>query len=293
MGEVYKELDAQIKRVLHAGLTVTHLDSHQHIHMLPGIFDTHSHIYLDAFDADRDAVLDRAAEAGVTDIALPAIDFISRTSIESMRHSSIRFHRMAGIHPCEIGEVLPDETRLSDWVMQPEVVAVGETGLDYYWSTAYKENQKKSLRMHCRLAKTSGKPIVLHNRESTSDMLDLIETEQDGSLTGVWHCFTGSAEEGQRAMALGLYLGIGGVVTFKNGGIDTFLDQFPIERLLLETDAPYLSPAPHRGKRNEPAYIRLVAEKLADVMGVSLEETIRITHNNALRLFRMPAQTGL
>ena len=139
--------------------------------------------------------------------------------------------------------------------------------------------------MHCRIAKETGKPIVLHNRESTSDLLDLIEEEQDGSLTGVWHCFTGSEDEGKRALDLGLYLGVGGVSTFKNAGVNKTVAKMPMEKLILETDAPYLAPVPHRGKRNEPSFIKNIVENLAELKNLPLEEIAEKTTRNAFELF--------
>jgi TatD DNase family protein len=162
---------------------------------------------------------------------------------------------------------------------------VGETGLDYYWSTERVEQQKESLRIHCKVAKTVGKPIIIHNRESTDDMLELIENEQDGRLTGIWHCFNGTVEEGIRAIHMRLLLGIGGVVTFKNGGVDKTVAKLPLDKMILETDAPYLSPTPRRGKRNEPAFMKYTAEKLAEIFGVSLQEIDEKTTSTAINLF--------
>lgn len=168
-----------------------------------------------------------------------------------------------------------------------EFVAVGETGLDYYWSTDFVEYQKESLHMHCRVAKAVKKPIVLHNREATDDLLSIIENEQDGSLTGVWHCFTGSKEEGERALDLGLHLGVGGVATFKNAGVGEVVAGMPLDRLILETDAPYLSPTPKRGKRNEPSFMRFTAEKLADLKKMSLDPIAAQTTATAEDLFKL------
>ncbi|HBQ61739.1 MAG TPA: TatD family deoxyribonuclease, partial [Balneolaceae bacterium] len=165
---------------------------------------------------------------------------------------------------------------------------VGETGLDYYWSTELVEQQKESLRIHCKVAKQVQKPIIIHNRESTEDMLEMIDQEQDGSLTGIWHCFNGSLEEGRRALDLGLHLGIGGVATFKNAGVDKTVAQLPVEKMVLETDAPYLSPTPKRGKRNEPAFMKFTSQKLADIFGMSLEEIDATTTETAERLFKIP-----
>lgn len=248
--------------------------------------DTHCHLYLKNFTKDLEDVLNRSAEAGVTHIFLPAIDWASIEQMNILSHPKITFYKMAGIHPCSVEDVWPvDYEKLLEFCSSDEFVAVGETGLDYYWSTEFVDQQRESLRAHCEIAKKTGKPIILHNRESTKDLLDIIEDEQDGSLNGVWHCFTGSEDEGKRALDLGLYLGVGGVSTFKNAGVNHTVAKMPLDRLILETDAPYLTPAPHRGKRNEPSYIRLIAKNLAKLKGISLEKTATITTNNAMRFF--------
>lgn len=250
--------------------------------------DTHCHLYLEQFHEDLKEVLDRSVIAGVRHIFLPAIDWKSLDEMKKLTHPEISFYKMAGIHPCSVEEVWPiDEERLFEECSKEDVVGVGETGLDYYWSTDFVKEQKQSLRMHCDIARKTGKPIVLHNRDSTQDLLDIIEEEQDGTLTGVWHCFTGTVDEGKRAIRLGLYLGIGGVSTFKNAGVDKVVSQMPLEKLILETDAPYLTPAPHRGKRNEPAYVKLIAGNLAQLHHCSLNEIAEKTTGNAMKLFRI------
>lgn len=250
------------------------------------MIDTHCHLYLDQFKDDLDAVLSRAAEAGVSHIFLPAIDLGSLPKMDKLHHPEIAFHKMAGIHPTSInnGKGITEQ-KLYDLCSRPEYIAVGETGLDYYWSEDFKSEQQASLRMHCRVAKEVQKPIVLHNRESTDDLLDIVEEEQDGSLKGVWHSFTGSVDEGKRAIDLGLKLGIGGIFTFKNAGVDQAVAELSIEHMMVETDAPYLAPDPKRGKRNEPAFVKYTAERLGEVMDISLEEVETITDNNALRFF--------
>lgn len=250
--------------------------------------DTHCHLYLNQFQNDLNSVLLRSVQAGVKHIFLPAIDWNSIEQMDDLNHPEITFYKMAGIHPCNVEENYPVNTeKLFDLCSSDDFVAIGETGLDYYWSTDYVDEQKKSLRGHCKISRETGKPVVLHNRESTSDLLDIIEKEQDGRLTGVWHCFTGTLEEGKRALDLGLYLGVGGVSTFKNAGIDKVVKQLPIDRLLLETDAPYLTPAPHRGKRNEPAYIKLIAENLSEIKEIPLDQIAEVTTKNASDLFNV------
>lgn len=213
--------------------------------------------------------------------------------MDRLTHPDICFYKMAGIHPCHVEENLPVlRKQLEKACSQDDIVGVGETGLDYYWSTDYVEEQKRSLRLHCDIAKQTNKPIILHNRESTTDLLDLIEEEQNGNLTGVWHCFTGTVDEGKRALDLGLALGVGGVSTFKNAGVDKVLKELPLGRLILETDAPYLTPAPYRGERNEPSYISIIAENLAKVMNMNLEEVAAATTANAFELFQIDQRGG-
>lgn len=248
--------------------------------------DTHCHLYLKNFKKDLDDVLNRSVQAGIKHIFLPAIDWNSIGQMDALSHPQITFYKMAGIHPCSVEDNWPlDEEKLFELCSSDQFVAVGETGLDYYWSTDFVEQQKNSLRAHCRVAKQTGKPIVLHNRESTNDLLDIIEDEQDGNLKGVWHCFTGSEDEGKRALDMGLHLGVGGVSTFKNAGVNHTVAKMPMERLILETDAPYLTPAPHRGKRNEPSYIAIIAKNLTKLKELELEEVARITTNNAMEFF--------
>jgi TatD DNase family protein len=254
--------------------------------MLFMLIDTHCHIYLEQFAEDLSEVLQRAADAGVSHIFMPAINLDSLLKMESLSHPDIEFHKMAGLHPTELNDgKFVDETALMAMCKQDEIVAVGETGLDYHWSEEFKSPQKKSLHMHCRVAKQLKKPVILHNRESTADLLDIIEDEQDAPLTGIWHCFNGSVEEGKRAIDLGLHLGIGGVLTFKNAGVDETVAQLPLDKMVLETDAPYLSPEPNRGTRNEPAFVKYTVRHLTKVMEISLSEVENSTANRALQLF--------
>lgn len=252
------------------------------------MIDTHSHIFLPDFREDLDEVLQRASEAGISDILMPAIDFGSLEQMDLLSHPGIAFHKMTGIHPCEI-----DDTRkagkqeLAERGAADDIVAIGESGLDYYWSKDHVDAQKTSLRDHCEVAKELGKPVILHNRGSTEDLLDIVEERQNGRLTGVWHCFNGSREEGLRALELNLYLGIGGVVTFRNAGVDDVVKTLPLDKLLLETDAPYLAPVPKRGKRNEPSFMWYTASKLAGLHDITLQELDDITTANARRLFKL------
>lgn len=252
------------------------------------MIDTHCHIYVPQLEPDRGEVLQRAVSAGITDIVMPAIDFDSLTQMDALSHPEIKFHQMAGLHPCDVGQDISWlEQRLYVEAEKETCVGIGETGLDYYWSTDFVSQQKDSLRLHCAVSRDTSKPIVLHNRESTGDLLDIIAEEQDGRLTGVWHCFTGTEDEARRAIDMNLRLGIGGVITFKNAGVDLVVARLPLSEMVLETDAPYLTPAPHRGKRNEPAYMRLTAIKLASLKEIPLDEVIDITRKNAISLFKL------
>lgn len=255
----------------------------------PHLFcDTHCHLYVEQFREDLEEVLQRAFHAGVRQIFLPAIDLDSMEAMENLRFEGIRFYPMAGLHPCEVdSEWSRTLDRMEPWIGREETVAIGETGLDYYWSRDHVDEQKSSLRRHCAWARESGKPIVLHNRDSTKDLLNVIEEEQDGRLTGVWHCFTGTREEAARALDLGLYLGVGGVSTFKKAGVAEVVAELPLDRLVLETDAPWLSPSPHRGERNEPSRIVDIAENLAEWRGMELQEVAEQTTKNAWDLFRL------
>ncbi len=250
------------------------------------LIDTHCHLYLPDFQEDITEVLERAKQAGVKHIFMPAINLDSISQMEQLSHPEILFHKMIGLHPTEInegGKII--EAILFQKSQEPDIVAIGETGLDYHWSDEFKKEQVESLRMHCKVAKEVDKPLILHNRSSTSDLLAIIEEEQDGSLKSIWHCFNGSVEEGKRAIDLGLHLGIGGVLTFKNAGVDKTVAQLPIEKMVLETDAPYLAPTPNRGKRNEPSFVKFTAVRLAEVLELPYEEVIETTSKTGLRLF--------
>ncbi|MEQ9308392.1 MAG: TatD family hydrolase [Balneolaceae bacterium] len=251
------------------------------------MIDTHSHIYLEQFDEDREEVMARAVESGVQAIYMPAIDLNSINQMEKLNHPNIEFYKMAGLHPCDVeGNITKNfEQELHEFCLRDDIYGVGETGLDYYWSTDFVKEQKNSLRIHFAVARITKKTIILHNRESTHDLLNIMEEEQDGSVTGIWHCFNGTVEEGKRAIDLGFHLGIGGVVTYKNGGVDKTVAQLPLDKMILETDAPYLSPTPKRGKRNEPAFMKFTAQKLADIFELSLEEVVEKTSNTAIELF--------
>lgn len=256
------------------------------------MIDTHCHLYVDNFNEDLEEVALRASNVGLKQILMPAISMASEEQMNTTIQiwegykTGIHLHKMAGIHPCEWkpGDTL-DVDDLAGRVSAKDIVAVGETGLDAYWSTDAMDEQLVSLDAHLAIAKDVQKPVVLHNRETTTELLNEVERHQDGTLKGVWHCFTGSQDEAKRAIDLGLYLGIGGVFTFKKTDTRDFVKSLPIERLLLETDAPYLAPVPFRGKRNEPSYVAYTAQELADALECSLATLVTQTTQNATSLF--------
>ncbi len=253
------------------------------------LVDTHTHLYLEQFDADRPLVIERAIDQDIDTFYLPNID--SR-SIESMLRMEEDFSglcfAMMGLHPCSVKKNYEEELQIvEDWLEKRSFVAVGEIGIDLYWDKTFVKEQREAFRRQARWAKSLGLPIVIHSRESTDMLIELVSEEQDGRLQGVFHCFTGNERQARAIMDLGFYLGIGGVLTFKNAGLDKTLAKIDLSRVVLETDSPYLAPAPYRGKRNDSAYLRYVAEKKANVKKLELQEIARITSQNADDLFVM------
>lgn len=253
------------------------------------LIDTHTHLYADAFAEDSDAMMQRAFAAGVDKVFLPNIDEASVPGMEALvAQYPGQVYAMMGLHPCSVGaDVAAVLDRLEAQLHAGVYAGIGETGLDYYWDMTYQAQQKLSLARHIDWAKQWKLPIILHTRDAFEDTYDMIAAAHDETLTGIFHCFSGSVEEAEKVLALdGFYLGIGGVLTFKNSGLDKVVAELPLERLVLETDSPYLAPTPHRGKRNESAYLRLVAEKLAAVKGLPLSTVAEVTTANALKVFR-------
>ncbi len=250
--------------------------------------DTHAHIYLPEFDADRDAMVLRAQHAGVEKILMPNID---EHSVEQMMRVAQQFNgtcfAMAGLHPCSVKSSVQQQLyEIESWLKRSGFIAIGEVGTDRYWDTTYWNQQIEAFTVQAGWAARLNLPLVIHCRQSLDETLDLVEKLQDGRLTGVFHCFTGSVKQAERAIKLGFFLGIGGVVTFKNSGLDRVLPHIPPERIILETDSPYLAPVPHRGKRNEPAYLTLVSERLASLYSMEVETLRSMTTQNALKLFQ-------
>ena len=253
------------------------------------IIDTHTHLYLNQFKKDIDDVIARAKEIGVNKFILPAIDsshFNEMHNLKDKYPNSI--YLMTGLHPTDVKENYKDELNfVVNTLKTNNYVAIGEIGIDLYWEKSFLKQQQDAFKFQIRLAIKHDLPIVIHCREAFNEIFEILDKENSNKLRGVFHCFTGTLEEAQRAIDLGFFLGVGGVVTFKNGGIDKFLHEIDLKNIVLETDSPYLAPVPFRGKRNESSYIIYVLEKLSEIYGISKEKIAEITSKNAEKVFRL------
>lgn len=253
------------------------------------MIDTHAHIYLDKFSEDKEAMIFRFKKAGGEKIFLPNID---EESIEDLINLAATFpdvcYPMMGLHPCSVEENHQEQLDdIKNVLIQGDFAGVGEIGLDHYWDKTFIKEQELAFRTQIEWARDLNIPFVIHSRDTLDLTIAIVSELQKGDLTGIFHCFTGTIEQAKQIIDIGFYMGIGGVVTYKNAGVDKVVTEIPIEYLVLETDAPYLSPVPFRGKRNEPAYCLLVAEKIAELKGVSLDLILEKTTKNALNIFRV------
>jgi TatD DNase family protein len=253
--------------------------------------DTHCHIYTEQFSVDRDQVLRRAQKQGVKRFFLPNIDLESVDAMLEICEDYGNAFPMIGLHPCSVNnEVKSDlnKTRRILYDNPEKFIAVGEMGLDLYWDKSYLKEQERAFREQVYWAKDLGKPIVIHVRDAFQEVFRLMDELYDESLTGVFHCFTGGVSEVEKIKEYAnFFFGIGGVLTFKNSGLDKTLSHIPMDRIVLETDSPYLAPSPFRGKRNEPGYVRIIAQKMSEITGKSLEELSEITEANTNKLFQL------
>jgi TatD DNase family protein len=249
--------------------------------------DTHTHLYSDAFHEDRDAIIQRALEENITRFFIPAIDSKTTKAMYDLERAyPNNIFLMMGLHPTSVKENYKEELmHVEAQFENRNFYAVGEIGIDLYWDKATLTIQKEAFTHQIRLAKKYKLPIVIHCRDAFDEIFEVLETEKDENLFGIFHCFTGTLEQAKRALSFNMKLGIGGVVTFKNGKIDTFLKQIDLKHIVLETDSPYLSPVPYRGKRNESSYLTLVCKKVAEVYGVSEEEVAKVTTQNSKDVF--------
>ena len=254
------------------------------------LIDSHAHIYLKEFKDDLNLIIDRAKETGVEAIFMPNID---HTSIDDMLGVADKYPGycipMMGLHPCSVNKNFErDLYEVEDLLGKGGFAAVGEIGTDLYWDKTFWPQQQEALAVQIELAKKFKLPFVIHCRESIDETIELLKPINDEKLTGVFHCFTGTVKQAQEIIEMGFNLGIGGVATFKNGGLEAVLSAIPLENLMLETDSPYLAPVPYRGKRNEPAYVIRPCEKIAEVRNISLEAVAAATTANSLSLFNQP-----
>lgn len=250
--------------------------------------DTHAHLYSSKFSTDRPDMIRRAVAAGVTRMYLPNID---ERSIEAMLALEADFPQhcfaMMGLHPCSVTEHAEAEVRtIEAWLPKRRWAGIGETGIDLYWDKTWLKQQQWAFARHIEWAKDMDLPLIIHSRESNEECLALVKEGQDGRLRGIFHCFSGTLEQAQRMIDLGFLLGIGGTVTYPKSELPAVLKHIDLQHIVLETDAPYLPPVPHRGKRNESSYVPLVASMLSEIKVTPVAEVARITTANAQRLFR-------
>ncbi len=248
--------------------------------------DTHTHLYDENLLADPNQV-QRAIDAGVIRMFMPNCD---NGTINGMLELADKWPEnclpMMGLHPCYVKEHYKDELALvAEWLAKRKFFAVGEIGLDYYWDMSFKEQQKEAFSTQIDMALQYHLPIVIHSRESTPDCIEIVRSKQNGNLKGIFHCFSGTIEEAMQIIELGFYLGIGGVVTYKKSTLPDIVKEVGLNHIVLETDAPYLAPVPYRGKRNESAYIPVIAQKVAEILNCRVEEVAKITTSNAENIF--------
>ena len=253
------------------------------------MIDTHTHLYSEEFDADRTEMIARAKAAGVTRCFIPAIDASYTQRMFQLKNDYPDYvFLMNGLHPCSVKENYQEELAHVENLMQSHFFcAIGEIGIDLYWDKTFLKEQQEAFAWQIQLAKKHKLPIVIHCREAFEEVFEVLESEKGDDLFGIFHCFTGTEEQAHRAIGYGLHLGIGGVVTFKNGKLDQFLKNIDLQHLVLETDSPYLAPVPYRGKRNESAYIVQVMQKLSDIYALPESEIERITNANATKIFQL------
>jgi TatD DNase family protein len=254
------------------------------------LIDTHTHLYLEQFDQDRDQVIQNAIDAGIEKFFLPNIDAysISGMMVLAEQYPNVCYPMM-GLHPCSVEAGFEIELqKIYDALSNQAIIAIGEIGIDLFWNKTSLPFQREAFRIQVQWAKDMNLPIVIHARDSYNELFEELNVLNDAQLSGVFHCFTGSLQQAEKILSYGnFYLGIGGVSTFKNSGLNTVLPQVPLDRIILETDSPYLAPVPHRGKRNESAYTALVARHLSHVLDKPFSEIEEQTTLNALNLFQV------
>lgn len=251
------------------------------------LIDTHAHMYLPEFDKDIDKVIRESKESGVEKIFMPNID---ANTIDGMLLLEKQYKNhcfpMMGLHPCYVKENFAEELRIiSSWFDKRNFCAIGEIGIDLYWDKTFVKEQIKAFEIQINWAKDHEIPIVIHCRESLDMSIEIVEKHQEGNLKGIFHCFSGNADQANKIIDLNFLLGIGGVVTFKNGGLDKVIPEIAMDHLVLETDSPYLAPTPFRGKRNSPIYLKQIAQRIAELKECTIKEVAQITTKTANKIF--------
>ena len=253
------------------------------------ITDTHTHLYSEAFDDDRDEMMQRAFSLGVTRFFVPAIDSsYTKAMFKLKKEYPNNVFLMMGLHPTSVKENFHQEIKLVKKMLEENTYyGIGETGIDLYWDKTFYREQLEAFKTQVQWAVEKKLPIVIHCRESLDETINLVHDLHDGELYGIFHCFTGDIGQAKKIIDMGFYLGIGGVSTFKNGGLDKVIPHIGLENLVLETDSPYLAPAPNRGKRNDPSLLPYIAERIATLKNCDPEEIKEVTTENALRIFKL------
>ena len=251
------------------------------------LIDTHTHLYDESLDSDRDEMIQRSIDAGVIKMYMPNCDSNTINGMLAIEEKwKNNCFSMMGLHPCYVKENVEEELLIVEaWLAKRKFWGVGEIGLDKYWDVTFLEQQKMAFRHQIDLALKYDLPIIIHSREANQDCINIVKEKQNGNLNGIFHCYSGSYEQANEIIALGFYLGIGGVITFKNTKLTETIAKLGLDNIVLETDAPYLAPAPFRGKRNESSYTTFVAQKIADVLQLHLEEVVKKTTENAEKIF--------
>lgn len=251
------------------------------------VTDTHTHLYSEAFDEDRDLSIQRALDCGIKRFFIPAIDSTYTEAMLALKsnYPDIMF-LMMGLHPTHVKQNFAEELgHVEEMLAKEKYYAIGEIGIDLFWDKTFLKEQQEAFRFQIRLAKKNKLPIVIHCRDAFDEVFEVLEMEKGDDLFGIFHCFTGTLEQAHQAISYNMKLGIGGVVTFKNGKIDQFLNEIDLKHIVLETDSPYLAPVPYRGKRNESAYIINVQERLSDIYGVTTDKIAEVTTENSKAVF--------
>ena len=253
------------------------------------ITDTHTHLYSSQFNEDQKEMIQRAKEAGVSRFFIPAIDSSHTKSMLKLEEDfPLDVYLMMGLHPTSVKEnYLEELAHVKEWIDKKDFYALGEIGIDLFWDTSFLKQQQEAFRTQIKWAKEKKLPIVIHCRAAFEAIFEILEAEKGDDLRGIFHCFTGTKEQALKAISYNMKLGIGGVATFKNGKIDTFLKEIDLQHLVLETDAPYLVPVPYRGKRNESAFITNVIDKLVTIYGLPFDEISAITTQNSIAVFNI------